>query len=40
VGLIAELVSFYPEKLMITIDDEKLEAAPGRTSSPTLSTAT
>jgi uncharacterized protein (DUF427 family) len=27
---IADLVSFYPEKLTITIDGEKLEAAPGQ----------
>jgi hypothetical protein len=27
---IADLVSFYPEKLTITIDWEKLEPAPGQ----------
>jgi uncharacterized protein (DUF427 family) len=27
---IADLVSFYPEKVTITIDDEKLEAIPGQ----------
>jgi hypothetical protein len=27
---IAELVSFYPEKLTVTIDGEKLEPAPGQ----------
>jgi uncharacterized protein (DUF427 family) len=31
---IADFVSFYPEKLTITIDDEKLEAAPGQTVLP------
>jgi uncharacterized protein (DUF427 family) len=30
VARIADLVSFYPEKLEITIDGEKLEAAPGQ----------
>jgi uncharacterized protein (DUF427 family) len=30
VARIADLVSFYPEKLAITIDGEKLEAAPGQ----------
>jgi uncharacterized protein (DUF427 family) len=30
VARIADLVSFYPEKLEITIDEEKLEAAPGQ----------
>jgi hypothetical protein len=27
---IADLVSFYPEKLTITMDGEKLEPAPGQ----------
>jgi uncharacterized protein (DUF427 family) len=31
VARIGDLVSFYPEKLMITIDGEKLEPAPGQT---------
>jgi uncharacterized protein (DUF427 family) len=31
VSRIADLVSFYPEKLTITIDGEKLEPAPGQT---------
>jgi uncharacterized protein (DUF427 family) len=30
VGRIADLVSFYPEKVTITIDGEKLEPAPGQ----------
>jgi len=30
VARIADLVSFYPEKLMITLDGETLEAAPGQ----------
>jgi uncharacterized protein (DUF427 family) len=30
VARIAELVSFYPEKLTVTIDGEKLEPAPGQ----------
>jgi hypothetical protein len=30
VDRIADLVSFYPEKLTITIDGEKLEPAPGQ----------
>jgi hypothetical protein len=28
---IADLVSFYPEKVTITVDGEKLEPAPGQT---------
>jgi uncharacterized protein (DUF427 family) len=31
VGRIADLVSFYPEKVTITIDDATLEAVPGQT---------
>jgi uncharacterized protein (DUF427 family) len=34
VDQIADLVSFYPEKLTITIDGEKLEAAPGQSVLP------
>jgi hypothetical protein len=30
VARIADLVSFYPEKVTITIDAEKLEPAPGQ----------
>jgi hypothetical protein len=30
VANIADLISFYPEKLTITIDGEKLEPAPGQ----------
>jgi Domain of unknown function (DUF427) len=31
---IADLISFYPEKMTITIDGEKLEPAPGQTVLP------